>query len=135
MVVKAFASKQFLHFLIAGGIAAFVNFVVGHALSGLLPLYGDIVIGYLAGMMTAFVVFEKKVFGENGRSRATSLKIFILVNIIGLFQTWIIFALLKDYLFPRVVYHFYPEEAARAIAIIAPTFTSFLGHKFFTFKQ
>jgi len=135
MVVKTFISKQFLHFLIAGGIAACVNFVVGFSLSGLLPLYGDIVVGYLAGMLTAFVLFEQKVFGEHGESRTKSVHFFILVNVLGLFQTWMVFALLKDYLFPLIGYHLFPAEMARAIAIIFPTVTSFLGHKFFTFKQ
>lgn len=135
MVVKAFSSRQFFYFLVAGGIAACVNFGIGFSLSGLLPLYGDIVAGYLAGMLTAFFLFEKKVFGEHGESRAKSIHIFILVNLLGLLQTWIIFALLKDYLFPIAGYRIYPAEMARAIAIIVPTFTSFLGHKFFTFKQ
>lgn len=135
MVVKAFASRQFFHFLVAGGIAACVNFGVGFLLSGLLPLYGDIVVGYLAGMLTAFFLFEQKVFSEHGESRAKSVNIFILVNILGLLQTWIVFALLKDYLFPRMDYDFYGAETARAIAIIVPMFSSFLGHKFFTFKQ
>lgn len=135
MVVKAFVSRQFLHFLIAGGIAAVVNFGVGLLLSGWLPLYGDIVMGYLAGMLTAFFLFEKNVFGEHRESRSKSVRIFIVVNILGLFQTWIVYALLKDYVFPLVHYHLYPAEMARAIAIIVPTLTSFLGHKFFTFKQ
>jgi putative flippase GtrA len=135
MVVKTFASRQFVRFLIAGGIAAGVNFTVGFLLSGRLPLYGDIVVGYLAGMLTAFFLFEQNVFGEHVESRSKSVRIFIVVNILGLFQTWIVFALLKDYLFPLAGYDVYPAEMARAIAIIVPTFTSFLGHKFFTFKQ
>jgi len=135
IVVKAFVSQQFLHFLIAGSIAAGVNFSIGFLLSGLLPIYGDIVVGYLAGMLTAFFLFERKVFGEHGESRRKSVKMFILVNILGLLQTWLVFALLKDYLFPQMDYDFYAAETARAVAIIIPMFSSFFGHKFFTFKQ
>lgn len=135
MIGQALLSKQFVLFLVAGGIAAAVNFSVGLSLSGLLPLYGDIVLGYLAGMLTAFFLFEKSVFGEHVESRSKSVRIFILVNILGLLQTWIVFVLLKDCFFPWADYHLYPAEVARAIAIIVPTLTSFLGHKFFTFKQ
>jgi len=89
---ESFLSKQFLRFLVAGGIAACVNFTVGSALSGLLPFYGDVVIGYLAGMITAFFLFEQKVFGEHAESRQRSVGIFVLVNLLGLLQTWLIFS-------------------------------------------
>jgi len=135
MVVKSFASRQFLKFMIAGGVAACVNFSVGWMLFGWLPLYGDIAVGYLAGMLTAFVLFEKKVFGEHIESRKKSIVVFFLVNTLGLLQTWLVFPLLKDYLFPLMDYHFYAPEIARAIAIMVPMLSSFLGHKFFTFKQ
>ena len=134
MMAKTFISKQFFHFLVAGGIAACINFSVGFVLAGLVPLHGDIVVGYLAGMLTAFFIFEK-VFGEHSESREKSVQIFILVNLLGLVQTWVVYVILKDYLFPGINYHLYAAEMARAIAIIVPLFSSFIGHKFFTFKQ
>lgn len=135
MVLKAFASRQFLHFLCAGGTAAVVNFGVGWLLFGWLPLYGDVAVGYLAGMLTAFFLFEAKVFGEHKESRKKSVVMFLIVNVFGLSQTWLAFPLLKDYLFSLLDYQFYAAESARAIAIFIPMFSSFLGHKFFTFKQ
>lgn len=128
-------SKQFLRFLVAGGIAACVNFIVGYSLSGRLPFYGDVVIGYLAGMITAFFLFEQKVFGEHAESRQRSAGIFVLVNLLGLLQTWLIFSWLMRWFFPLLQWHFFPEHVARAIAIITPTLTSYIGHKYFTFRQ
>jgi len=128
-------TQQFLRFLIAGGIAAGVNFLVGYSLSGLLPFYGDVVIGYLAGMITAFFLFEQRVFGEHAESRQRSAGIFVLVNMLGLLQTWLIFAWLMRWCFPWLQWHFYPEHIARAVAIITPTLTSYIGHKHFTFRQ
>ena len=135
MAMRSFFSKQFLHFLLAGGVAAVVNFCVGYGLSGKLPFYGDIVMGYLAGMLTAFLLFEKHVFGEHAESRKKSVVVFVGVNLLGLLQTWLVYFLLKDHIFPAIALVFYPAEISRAIAIIVPTLSSFIGHKYFTFKQ
>jgi len=135
MVPNSFFTRQFVHFLMAGGIAATVNFGVGWSLAGLVPLYGDIVVGYLAGMLTAFFLYEKNVFGENGESRKKSVVLFVAVNLFGLLQTWAVYALMKDALLPALQWIFYPAELSRAVAIAVPMFTSFLGHKFYTFQQ
>ena len=132
-ILESFISKQFLHFLIAGGIAAAVNFGVGYTLAGYLPWHGDIVVGYVAGMATAFFLFEQKVFGEHPESRQRSVLFFVAVNALGLLQTWVIYAALMQWIFPRVTWLFFPAEIARAIAIITPTLTSYIGHKYFTF--
>ncbi len=128
-------SSQFLRFLVAGGISAVVNYAVGYALSGLLPFHGDVVVGYLAGMGTAFFLFERSVFGEHVESRRRSVGIFILVNALGLLQTWLIFTWLVTYYLPKFQWSFYPEHLARAVAIITPTLTSYICHKYFTFRQ
>jgi putative flippase GtrA len=133
---RALCANQFFRFLLAGGVAACVNFAVGYALQGYLPFHGDIVIGYLAGMLTAFLLFEKTVFGAHAESRGKSMAMFVVVNMLGLFQTWIVYVVLKDYLFSLWGWHFHhAPEVARAIAIVVPTLTSFVGHKYLTFAK
>lgn len=134
-MLRDFFSKQFMRFLLAGGIAAVVNFAVGYSLAGLFPLHGDIAIGYLAGMAAAFFLFETQVFGQHAESRSRSVGIFVIVNLLGLLQTWVIYAALVEWLFPAIGWQVYPPLLARAIAIITPTLTSFVGHKYFTFRQ
>lgn len=135
IMLKSLLQNQFFRFLVAGGIAAVINFIVGYALAGKLPWHGDIVIGYLAGMITAFFMFERLVFGEHAESRRQSAIAFVGVNLLGLLQTWIIYVLLVNWAFPVFTITFYPGEIARACAIITPTITSFIGHKYFTFRQ
>jgi len=134
-MLNKFFSKQFLRFLIAGGIAASVNFAVGYSLQGLLPFHGDIVVGHLSGMLVAFFLFEQSVFEGTENSRVKSAPIFIAINGLALAQTWLVYYVLHQYIFPGAKFYFHPDVVARAIAIITPIFTSFLGHKYFTFKD
>lgn len=130
-----FASRQFLHFLIAGGIAAAVNFCVGFSLSGLLPFHGDIIAGHLSGMVVAFILFGRKVFEESSNKQATQVLIFVAVNAAAMTQTYVVYYLLVHMVFSHLESVVYADVIARAIAIITPIFTSFLGHKYFTFRQ
>lgn len=130
-----FVSKQFLHFLIAGGIAAAVNFGVGYSFSGLLPFHGDIIIGHLSGMIVAFILFGRKVFEESSNKQSTQLLIFIAVNAAALLQTYLVYYLLMHLVFFHLDHQAYADAIARAAAIVTPIFTSFLGHKYFTFRQ
>jgi len=134
-LLDQFVSKQFLRFLIAGGIAAAVNFSVGFSLSGFLPFHGDIIAGHLSGMVVAFILFGRGVFAKQGGTQAREVIIFIIVNTVALAQTYVVYYLLTHIFFPALGVIFHPEIVARAIAIITPIFTSFLGHKYFTFRE
>ena len=60
--------------------------------------------------------------------------VFFLVNIIGLVQTFLFsFLLLK--LFLAINYTLYPELIAHIIGVIVPLFTSYIGHKYFSFRK
>lgn len=135
MIVQDFFSAQFLRFLTAGGFAAVVNFAVGYSLAGQLPFHSDIVAGHLSGMVVAFFLFERDVFGRAEGSRSREVLVFLLVNGLAVLQTWIVYILLRQKLFPAIDFHFHPAELSRVCAIAVPVFTSFLGHKYFTFRH
>ncbi len=135
MILNDFFTPQFLRFLVAGGIAACFNFATGFMLEPYLSHNLDVVAGHLCGMVVAFFLFEQKVFGRADGSRLREVVIFCIVNGLAILQTIIVFILLKDYLFPAVDWLYYPDELARMIAIAVPVFTSFLGHKYFTFRH
>ena len=133
--INQFISEQFLRFLIAGGIAAAVNFAVGYSLSGMLPFHGDIIAGHLSGMMVAFFLFGREVFGKTGATQFKEVAIFIAVNAVAMSQTYAVYFVLMHYVFPESMPVSHADVVARAIAIITPIFTSFLGHKYFTFRD
>ena len=138
-LIEEFFSRQFVRFLIAGGIAALVNFGVGYCLAPLLGYELDVVAGHLSGMLVAFLLFKKTVFErecveKSSNSTPMEVLVFIGVNGFALLQTLVVFVLLRDYMFPLTAYLYYPTILARLIAIGVPVITSFLLHKHFTFK-
>jgi putative flippase GtrA len=59
---------------------------------------------------------------------------FSLVNIVAVAQTWLISMGLAYYLLPGFGLEEYVLEISHAIGISIPVFTSYLGHKYFSFK-
>jgi putative flippase GtrA len=132
---RDFLSPQFVRFLVTGGLAALVNFSVGFLLARLLPYNLDLVVGHVSGMVAAFILFELFVFGESSHEKPKSMGLFVMVNLLALLQTYLIGSALEEWLFPEIGFELHPETVARIIAIGFPVLTSFLGHKYFTFRQ
>lgn len=85
-------------------------------------------------MCTAFVLAKLFVFKESTQSIHRSAVIFGLVNILAAAQTWGISMGLDYYILPGLgVTHFAPE-IAHATGVLFPVFTSYLGHKHWSFK-
>ena len=128
--------NEFISFIICGGIAALVNMGTRWLLNHILSYAVSICISYLLGMLTAFFLFKIWVFGATQSSKALRESIwFIIINALALFQTLLISIGLTDYVFPFMQFHFYPEDCAHIIGVLFPVFTSFIGHKYLTFKR
>jgi|TARA_B100000315_G_scaffold100179_1_gene92102 putative flippase GtrA len=41
---------------------------------------------------------------------------------------------LAQYIFPSIAFDFHPHAIAHAAGVAFPVFTSFIGHKYFSFK-
>lgn len=83
-----------------------------------------------------FFLFKIWVFGATQSSKALRESIwFIIINALALFQTLLISIGLTDYVFSFMQFHFYPEDCAHIIGVLFPVFTSFIGHKYLTFKR
>ena len=133
-MIGAFRSRQFLGFLVTGGIAALVNFGSRIALNESMPFWLAVVVAYLVGMLTAFVLARMFVFSESTQSLRQSLIRFALVNVLAIAQTWIISMVLAYWLLPAMGLSVWVPEIAHAIGIMVPVFTSYLGHKHWSFK-
>jgi putative flippase GtrA len=133
-VIQSFLSKEFLGFLIAGGIAAAVNFISRIYLNQFYSFSASVVFAYLLGMLTAFVLARVFVFNKSSRSIGRSAIIFSLVNVLALAQTWLISMGLNYYVLPTLGVERFVPEISSAIGIIFPVFTSYLGHKYWSFK-
>ena len=121
-------------FLVAGGIAAAVNFLSRIALSNWMPYAAAIVVAYVFGMITAFVLNRAFVFtAANNKLRHQAMR-FVVVNLAAVLQTLLISLLLAEIVFPLAGFTSHGETVAHAIGIVVPVFTSYLGHKHWTFR-
>jgi putative flippase GtrA len=134
-VIGAFRSKQFLTFLVTGGLAAVVNFGSRMVLSQWLTLSMAVLLAYLAGMVTAFVLARVFVFRGSRQSVHLSAVFFVLVNLVAVLQTWGITLLLAYWILPWLGVRAHINEIAHAIGIVVPVFTSYIGHKRWSFAD
>ena len=100
-----------------------------------MPFWAAVIAAYATGMAIAFVLFRTFVFPGSPTPLARQISAFVLVNLLGVAQTWLLSLFLVDFLFPRLGFHIYPEAIGHALAIAAPVVTSWFGHRHFTFAR
>ncbi|MDR6383856.1 putative flippase GtrA [Paraburkholderia caribensis] len=122
-------------FLLTGGFAAAVNWGSRIVYNIWMPYSAAIVVAYITGMITAFVLAKLFVFTKNTQSTAKSVFFFTLVNLVAVLQTWGVSVGLAYYVFPSIGLNWHARDIAHLIGVIVPVFTSFIGHKKWSFKQ
>jgi putative flippase GtrA len=132
--MQQFMSRQFLLFLLTGGSAAAVNFGSRILYNQWLNFSSSVILAYITGMITAFVLARLFVFKQSQQSVRRSIVFFVLVNLVAVLQTWAISMGLAYYLLPSMGVRIYAREIAHATGIIIPVFTSYLGHKRWSFQ-
>lgn len=127
-------NNEFLRFLLAGGIAAGVNFFSRILLNQILSFTSSIVLAYLIGMLTAFAICKFCVFSA-GKSLRTGKELigFTLVNVAAVLQTLAVTLLLAERVLPALGIELYRKEFSHFVGISVPIFTSYIGHKYISF--
>lgn len=133
-MIKQFMSKQFLVFLLTGGTAAAVNFGSRVIYSLFLSFSSAVILAYVTGMITAFILAKLFVFTESQQSVQRSAMFFLLVNLVAVFQTWVISMGLALYVLPALGVTVFVYEIAHAVGVLVPVFTSYIGHKRWSFR-
>lgn len=133
--VKDLFTKRFYTFLLAGGIAALINFTSRIFLSYLFIYAIAVTLAYLIGMLIAFFLCKVFVFEESDQSTIKQFNYFTLVNVAAIIQTVGISVFLAKWLFPELGITLYNEEIAHFIGISIPAVTSYFGHKYLSFKK
>lgn len=129
------SNGEFFQFLLVGGLAAGINFISRIGFSEFVSYRTAIVLAYLIGMLTAFILSKHYVFEQSGRPFKDELRDFTIVNIFAVIQVWLISVGLAEYFFPYISFTFYPEEIAHLIGLGIPAITSYFGHKYFSFRK
>ena len=128
-----FGSAQFVRFLFVGGFAAAINFSSRIVLSRWLGYAAAIVLAYFLGLVTAFVLNRRFVFTDAGNRLHHQMFWFVVVNVLALAQTLVVSLLFADYVLPYFSVTWHAEEIAHACGIVTPIFTSYVGHRRFSF--
>jgi putative flippase GtrA len=126
--------RRALRYLLFGGMAAAINWGSRFAWSLVLPFRFAVLAAYATGMVFAFVTFRRFVFDASGTGVGNQARNFIIVNLLGVAQTWILAVVMVDKVLPAVGWTFQPEASGHAVAIAAPVVTSWFGHRHFTFR-
>lgn len=133
-MIRHFMTRQFLVFLVTGGTAAAVNFFSRILFNQWLSFSSSVILAYVVGMITAFTLAKLFVFKSGQQSLHKSIMFFVLVNVVAVIQTWLISLGLAYYLLPAMGVTVAVKEIAHAVGVAVPVFTSYIGHKKWSFR-
>ncbi|MEP7042432.1 MAG: GtrA family protein [Dokdonella sp.] len=128
-------SARFAGFLLVSSVAAIANFTARILFSLWLPYALAVVLAFFVGLGTAFLLNRRYVFRDAANELHQQAFFFFAVNMLGLAQTLCVSLLLAKWLLPLLGLHWHVEELAHAVGIAAPTITSYLGHKHYSFRS
>lgn len=125
---------QFIRFLLAGGVAAAMNFGSRFVFSLAMPFWLAVICAFFVGATTGFLLFRLLVFPYSQKPIHDQAIAFLAVSAFGGIQTWLISLGLAEYALPAIAYPGPVESTAHAVGIGIPIITSFFGHKWLSFR-
>lgn len=134
----SFKSVQFLKFLIAGSIAALVNFFSRFFFDVFLTYVTSVIFAYLLGSIVSFILNKYFIFKVNDEKTSIQLfKFSILAVGAILLASIVVYLLMELYrLFPvSIVSEKTTESLAHILSIGVTTIYNFLAMKFFSFRN
>ena len=138
--VTRLTDRRFVRFLMAGGLAALINFGSRFFYSLFVEFSTAVVLAFFTGLSTAFILNKLLVFTTSRNNLLQEMSWFTLINLLALAQTWLVSVYLALYLEKVLpVTGQAGTELAQAIAhgagILLPVITSYIGHKYLTFRE
>ena len=127
--------RTFVYFLLAGGVAAVVNIASRYVINKFTYFELAVVVDYLIGMLTAYIICRSYVFGPSGRTRTSEMRRFVLVNIGALVVVWVVSVGLARVMFPAIGLTWHADDIAHVVGVFAPAVVSFFGHKYYSFRR
>ena len=126
--------ERFLRFLAAGGASAALNlgsrWLLGHAVGYEL----SVALAYVVGVVSAFALMRLFVFEPAGDAAHAQFTRFLMVNVVGFGVVWLVSVGLARGVFPSVGFRWHADTVAHAVGIGCLAFTSYWGHRFFSFR-
>lgn len=125
---------QVMRFLLLGGLAAAINWLVRFPLSLLMPFPAAVFVAYLIGMGAGFTLYRAFVFPGSTLPVPVQVATFLAVNVIGAGVVMGVSLALLHHLLPMIGWTFMPEALAHGVGIAAGAAANFVGHKHLSFR-
>ena len=125
---------EFIRFIATGGLCGITNLATRFTVDAFASFEFAILAGYLVGMVIAFVLFQRTIFGDPGTSLRQQMLRFTAVNLFGLILTLVISLALARLIFPAINWTFRSHDIAHFFGVCAPAFSSYLLHKHYTYR-
>lgn len=126
--------KQFILFLLSGGLAAGLNWGSRFIFSRWLPFELAVTAAFFVGLLSGFLLMRWFVFDGRGKSVIKQAGKYIVVNLFALVQTLLISSLLARWLLPEFGIVQHSEAIAHLAGVLVPVITSYIGHKRWSFR-
>lgn len=124
-----------LRFLIAGGIAAALNWGARFVCSPFMPFELAVVAAFMVGLVSGFTLMRYWVFNADADPVGRQFVTYVAVNLFALVQTVVVSSVLARWLLPWAGVERHAQGLAHAAGIVVPAVTSFFGHKKATFRK
>jgi putative flippase GtrA len=129
------ARREFILFLITGGVAALLNIISRIGFSRFVRFELAVLLAYGIGMLTAYALARRFVFVSSQASIRRSFAAFALVNLLAVLQTWLVSVGLRNWLLPLLGIVVFRDLIAHAVGVIVPVLSSYFGHKHLSFRS
>ena len=125
---------QFVAFVATGSLAAMTNLIARYLFNFTMPFELAVVLAYMAGMVVAFVLFQRVIFGNPGTPLRRRIIRFMQVNALGLAIAWAVSMLMARVVLPAMGWTFHSFEVAHLVGVAAPTLSSYVLHRSYTYR-
>lgn len=126
--------NQIVRFLLLGGTAAAINWLVRFPLSLVMPFPAAVFLAYLIGMCAGFTLYRAYVFPGSALPIGVQVGLFLAVNAVGAVIVMGVSLLLLEQVLPALGIAFFPEALAHGTGIGVGAAFNFVGHKYLTFR-
>lgn len=127
--------REFSAFLFVAGSAASLNLASRALYSLALPFAWAVPAAYATGMVYAFLMYRRFVFGRSGQSVHREIRGFLLVQAASFAQVWLVSTWLLYNVLPAIHVTQGAETLAHLIGVLSPVLVSYYGHKLIAFRR
>jgi putative flippase GtrA len=132
--LRRLSSDPRTRFLVAGGFATLVNWLVRFPLDVVMPYAGAVAFAAVAHMVCSFMLYRSWVFPGSRRRIAEQIRDFALVNLVGMAVTVGVSVFLRQIMVSLAAEPVMAGACAHIIGIASGAVAGYLGHGRVTFK-